>query len=428
MYAARTLLQHGFDARNVSGGMLSKAYSSFLLQEERTAQCSLHWFDSAASTPKEQRTEENRVGGEDHEGDEMPDIQHHSRVDGPSGLAGSMVGFGGATPPSALSWLRGEGFSRLIRILTVASAASCATVSAPQDGTHNLVSRETTTHLEEKSYSPCAGRTFPTRPLWGDTHLHAAASLDAFANGNSEFSGAGVETAEGGVTHAQEGDADDSWRFSAALYLWGAGIDITTRLRDEVDVGFDDIVDNLDMGFMGAFEARRAKWSFGADAIYLSLSKDKAGSIGGVIPANADVDFEGWVLNLQVARNVVDTERGTVDVLVGPRYLDLESELTLRLGAMGPAPRREASGSVWDGVVGVRGNLNLNERWYLPYHIDVGTGESDFTWQGLVGVGYRFKWANIVLAYRHLAWEFDSGAQLDDISFSGPVLGVVFHF
>jgi NADPH-dependent 2,4-dienoyl-CoA reductase/sulfur reductase-like enzyme/rhodanese-related sulfurtransferase len=32
-YATRILMQHGFDARNVSGGMLSRTYSSFFLQE-----------------------------------------------------------------------------------------------------------------------------------------------------------------------------------------------------------------------------------------------------------------------------------------------------------------------------------------------------------------------------------------------------------
>ncbi|MGI9592543.1 MAG: rhodanese-like domain-containing protein, partial [Myxococcota bacterium] len=36
-YATRLLQQKGFDARNVSGGMLSKVYSSFFLQEEPTA-------------------------------------------------------------------------------------------------------------------------------------------------------------------------------------------------------------------------------------------------------------------------------------------------------------------------------------------------------------------------------------------------------
>ena len=33
------------------------------------------------------------------------------------------------------------------------------------------------------SYSPYAGRNFPTQPLWGDTHLHTALSLYARAAG-----------------------------------------------------------------------------------------------------------------------------------------------------------------------------------------------------------------------------------------------------
>ena len=34
-------------------------------------------------------------------------------------------------------------------------------------------------------YSPYAGRNYPVRVLWGDTHLHTANSLDAAAFGNT---------------------------------------------------------------------------------------------------------------------------------------------------------------------------------------------------------------------------------------------------
>ena len=37
---------------------------------------------------------------------------------------------------------------------------------------------------QNKTYSPYAGRDFPDRPLWGDSHLHTAMSMDAGAFGN----------------------------------------------------------------------------------------------------------------------------------------------------------------------------------------------------------------------------------------------------
>ena len=36
-----------------------------------------------------------------------------------------------------------------------------------------------TSALTKKQFSPYAGREFPTRVMWGDTHLHTAISVDA---------------------------------------------------------------------------------------------------------------------------------------------------------------------------------------------------------------------------------------------------------
>jgi hypothetical protein len=57
---------------------------------------------------------------------------------------------------------------------------------------------------------------------------------------------------------------------------------------------------------MGAFEARKSRWSLAADLIYLGVEADKAGTIGRIsIPGNADVEVKGWVLNFQGARTVL---------------------------------------------------------------------------------------------------------------------------
>ena len=47
---------------------------------------------------------------------DMPGIINFSRIGQPTGLAGSLVGFGGATQPSAMSLLKNEGFSTVINL------------------------------------------------------------------------------------------------------------------------------------------------------------------------------------------------------------------------------------------------------------------------------------------------------------------------
>ena len=44
------------------------------------------------------------------------------------------------------------------------------------------MSADTAQLYRAPSYSPYAGRSFPTRVYWGDTHLHTSNSLDARAS------------------------------------------------------------------------------------------------------------------------------------------------------------------------------------------------------------------------------------------------------
>jgi len=75
-------------------------------------------------------------------------------------------------------------------ILTILAVVVCSALAAPapaqqqQAGEMTLDVQEAAKHFPTRGYSPYADRGFPTRPLWGDTHLHTANSPDAFAFGN----------------------------------------------------------------------------------------------------------------------------------------------------------------------------------------------------------------------------------------------------
>jgi len=244
------------------------------------------------------------------------------------------------------------------------------------------------------------------------------------------------------VVAAGEGD---QWEYDATIYLWGAGIDATTPTGGDIDISFSDILDDLDMGLMAGFGARKGKLSLLADVIYLDISQSDGGKesiplLGGAIDVtktvNTDVKLKSWITTFAAGYNVVDNEKVAMDLVGGARYLWLDAEVKLDLGVKGSGgrlntsrkPKDSDSDHVWDGIVGVKGKINLSSNWYLPYYADIGTGGSKSTWQALAGVGYNFKWGDVLLAYRYLDYDFDSDFMLDDMKISGPALGARFRF
>ena len=83
-----------------------------------------------------------------------------------------------------------------------------------------------------------------------------------------------------------------------------------------------------------------------------------------------------------------------------------------------------------DGIVGVSGKVNLKYNLYLPFHFDVGTGDTNLTWQAYGGVGYKFKTFDLIAGYRYLTWDFDDegGGMFNELTVSGPLFGVTFQF
>lgn len=229
----------------------------------------------------------------------------------------------------------------------------------------------------------------------------------------------------------------EDWEFLGSIYLWGAGVDGTTASGAEIDIGFDDILDNLEFALLGSLEASRGKFFALADVVYLDQGAGSASTRpllpalpggGFTINGATEVDVQSTVLNFVAGYELVEQNGFNLQGFAGARYLNLDSELNLAI-SVGPLRRSviiRPDGDFFDGVIGVRGRIDIAENWFVPYYFDIGAGESDFTWQAFSGVGYSFGRSEVTVGYRHTEWDFGSSAQIDNIAFSG--LGVRYAY
>jgi opacity protein-like surface antigen len=105
--------------------------------------------------------------------------------------------------------------------------------------------------------------------------------------------------------------------------------------------------------------------------------------------------------------------------------MDVTANLSLGPGSV----RRSGSRTNTDGIVGIRGNAQIAERWYVSYYADVGAGDSDLTWQLAGTLDYRLSDAlSLSVGYRHMQWDFNDPVILQDVSFSGPIFGARLKF
>jgi hypothetical protein len=69
-----------------------------------------------------------------------------------------------------------------------------------------------------------------------------------------------------------------------------------------------------------------------------------------------------------------------------------------------------------------------SEKWFAQGHLDLGAGDSDFTWQLAAGVGHAFDWGEVLLTYRHLDYEFSTDSPVREMTFSGPAIAFAFSW
>jgi hypothetical protein len=243
---------------------------------------------------------------------------------------------------------------------------------------------------------------------------------------------------------------DTDWQFRAIIYGYLPSLSGSTSFPSDgtsVGVSTDQILSSLKFAFMGSLDAQKGSWGAYTDLIYLSLGQSKSGTrdltVGGIqlpggITADVSLDIKGWLWTVAPKYQLLsDPQRGTLDLFAGTRLLDLSEKLAWNFsGNVGPfvGPGRQGSNEQslnnWDAIAGVKGRLLLGpaHAWFVTYYLDLGTGASDFTGQGILGAGYTFRWGDVIGAWRYLHYDFKSGNAIESLTLSGPAIGFAFRW
>lgn len=222
----------------------------------------------------------------------------------------------------------------------------------------------------------------------------------------------------------------ESWQNEVTIYGWYSGIDGSVMApggaESDFTVDASDILDNLNMIFMGGYEGRYGKWSLIADAVYMDVGNTANTAVSSGT-ASVNLDIQSWILQGGVGYELVQNSHANLSVVGGVRYLSLDTAVNTAFQGTSVG-MRSGSDSLIDGVIGIRGQVTLTDNWYLPYYADIGAGGSNLSYQVFAGIGYRLSWGDIKLGYRSLKFDLDDDKVMQDLQLSGPLLGIGFRF
>jgi hypothetical protein len=253
---------------------------------------------------------------------------------------------------------------------------------------------------------------------------------------------------------AQAQAASEDWKFEATMYGWvptiKSDLSFTTSDGQTIGVGTSvskgDVLDALKMAFFGSFEGKKGKYGFWTDVAYADLGGMESTLRqveGGRVPipvdmtSNLGLDLKTWFWTVAGTYNLLLDPQYSLDLVGGARMLNMTSTLDYEFSPSvlghplgGRSGSSEVSETNWDAVVGVKGRAHFGDdrRWFVPYYVDVGAGQSQLTWQVSAGVGYQFDWGSVIATWRYLDYDFKSDSKLESMSLNGPTIGVAFRW
>jgi hypothetical protein len=224
------------------------------------------------------------------------------------------------------------------------------------------------------------------------------------------------------------------WEFTFAAYLWAAGLkgDVATLPplpAVSVDIGFDDVIRDLDGAFMGAGEIRNDRFLVAFDLMYTRIG----GRVGtpGPFLGSVTLDTSSFIGTLLAGYRVAESPGFSLDVMAGIRGYSVWTRLSTQSAIPALNLRREDDEAWVDPMIGAKARIHLDPKWYLTGWAFIGGFgvASDLSWDVMAGVGYAFTntWSGM-LGYRALGVDYTNGAFKYDVVQHGPLLALVARF
>jgi hypothetical protein len=225
---------------------------------------------------------------------------------------------------------------------------------------------------------------------------------------------------------AAQAAQDDAWHLDTAFSFWALSAEGTAGARSiesDVDVGFDDIFENLNFAVMPGATLTKGDWVLGFAGMYGQLEDRKTFLDGRGGDINADLGIADFSLGYTLLRTEVgDGMPLKVTPVVGTRYtyLSLEFNPFQFVG-------EDRSRDWWDPYVGGQVVLGLSDTlaWRTQGTIGgFGVG-SDSAWSAATFLDFRLnEKATLNVGYRAVSWDYDEDDFKWDVTFHGPWIGL----
>lgn len=227
----------------------------------------------------------------------------------------------------------------------------------------------------------------------------------------------------------------ESFRFAITPYVWVPSVNGTVDYDNTqiatASMSGSTIVKNLDTGFMLDGEIHYGRWGILGNATFakLKMPNTQANLPAQGTTATSQTDIWMGIYTAAGTYTAYTSDQFYLDILAGARFLHLNSKTNLSEPA---AQTTLFSGlSSTDAVGGVQGRIRLGEsRFFVPYYVDAGGGSAiaKFTSQQILGVGYSFKLADVLLVYNNLYYNFNKNNYSAYVDMGGPAIAATFRF